>query len=77
MSTLRLRPAVSGDLPGLLTLYRQLSPHSPELEDSVARATFQTMLNDPRMQMLVAERGGLLGTVTLVIVPNLTQGARP
>jgi hypothetical protein len=37
----------------------------------VACATFQTMLDDPRKQVLVAERGGLLGTVTLVIVPNL------
>ncbi|GHF75627.1 hypothetical protein [Deinococcus ficus] len=43
----------------------------------MACATFQTMLDDPRMQVLVAERGGLLGTVTLVIVPNLTQGAWP
>ena len=75
--TLRLRPAVPGDLPGPLTLYHQLSPHSLELEDGVACATFQTMLDDPGMQVLVAERGGLLGTVTLVIVPNLTQGARP
>lgn len=64
-------------MPGLLTLYRQLSPHSPELEDGVACATFQTILDDPGMQVLVAERGGLLGTGMLVIVPNLTQGARP
>ena len=43
----------------------------------MACATFQTMLDDPRIQVLVAERGGLLSTLTLVIVPNLTQGARP
>lgn len=42
----------------------------------MACATFQTMLDDPGKQVLVAERGGLLGTVTLVIVPHLTQGAR-
>jgi GNAT superfamily N-acetyltransferase len=35
------------------------------------------MPDDPRMQVLVAECSGLLGTGMLVIVPNLTQGARP
>lgn len=77
MFPLWLHPAVSVDLPGMQTLHRQLSPHSPELEDGVACATFQTMPDDPRMQVLVAECSGLLGTVTLAIVPNLTQGARP
>lgn len=77
MSPLLLRAAGPDDLPGLRTLYRQLSPSSPEPDEELALQTWQSLLADPKVHILVAERGSLLGTVTLVVVPNLTQGARP
>ncbi|WP_019584785.1 GNAT family N-acetyltransferase [Deinococcus apachensis] len=77
MSTLLLRQARHDDLPGLQTLYRQFSPSSPEPDEPAALAAWQALLADPKIHVLVAERGELLGTVTLVVVPNLTQGAWP
>ncbi|ADV65887.1 GNAT family N-acetyltransferase [Deinococcus maricopensis] len=77
MSALHVRLAHPDDLPALTTLYRQLSPSSPALDQHAAQATWQALLTDPKIHVLVAERGDVLGTVTLVVVPNLTQGARP
>ncbi len=77
MSDLRLRLACPDDLPGIVTLYRQLSPYSPELSPEVAQTTWDALLADTKIHICVAERGELLGTVTLVIVPNLMQGGRP
>lgn len=76
VSDLRLRHARPEDLPEVTTLYRQLSPYSPELSPEVARTTWEVLLADPKIHVLVAERGEILGTVTLIVVPNLMQGAR-
>ncbi|UQN10696.1 GNAT family N-acetyltransferase [Deinococcus sp. QL22] len=64
-------------MPDVTTLYRQLSPSSPELSSEVAQTTWEALLADPKIHVSVAERGEILGTVTLVVVPNLMQGARP
>lgn len=78
MAALLLRRAHPDDLPGLRVLYRRLSPASPAPEESAALAAWEARLADPKIHLLVAERGGeVLGTVTLVVVPNPTQGARP
>jgi GNAT superfamily N-acetyltransferase len=72
-----IRPARYGDLAEMQTLYRQLSPSSPELSAEAAAPIWRELLNDPKMHVLVAEQGGVWGTITLVVMPNLTQGGRP
>ncbi|PTA69871.1 GNAT family N-acetyltransferase [Deinococcus arcticus] len=75
---MQIRRAQAGDLAQLLGLYRQLSPGSPLMEPEVAQTIWETLLADPKVQVLVGQRRGeLMGTVTLVVVPNLTQGGRP
>ena len=73
-----IRPATLADLPGALDLLRQLNPDDPDLPASTARAAWQAMLGTQGLTVLVAEQAGaLVGTCTLVVVPNLSRGARP
>ena len=66
-----------GDLDALLRLYEQLSPGSPTAEIATAALALEAMLATPTVTLLVADDGHVTGTVTLVIVPNLTHGAKP
>ncbi|UQN06040.1 GNAT family N-acetyltransferase [Deinococcus sp. QL22] len=72
-----IRRARYSDLPELQILYKQLSPTSPQLSPERADPIWQVMLNDSKIHVLVAEQGGLWGTATLVVMPNLTQNGRP
>ena len=48
-----------------------------EASDGEQRA-FADVLADPRQRLLVAERGGaVVGSVTLIVVPNLTHDGKP
>ncbi len=78
---LTIRPARDADLPSLIALLQQLSLDDPR-EDPAAldryEAAFAEVQSDPRQTLLVAEdAGAIVGTVTLVIVPNLTHVGRP
>ena len=81
MPELLIRRARSSDLPELQILYKQLSPSSPTLSLELAEPIWQDMLSDSKIHVLVAElvseQGGLWGTATLVVMPNLTQNGRP
>ncbi|WP_240741103.1 GNAT family N-acetyltransferase [Deinococcus sp. Arct2-2] len=70
-------PARYDDLAEVQTLYKHLSPSSPELSTEAANHVWWELLADPKMHVLVAEQDGVWGTVTLVVMPNLTQGGRP
>jgi GNAT superfamily N-acetyltransferase len=73
-----IRAAVPGDLAGLKELFHHLSPEDPRPEPAKAAAIWSTMLDSRLMTVIVAEIGSMLAsTCTLVIVPNLTRGARP
>ena len=83
MSTL-VRRARIDDLPALLDLLDELqegaTPGIPwDRGDALWTATvWEEVLTDPRRVYIVAEEDErVVGTVDLIIVPNLTHGARP
>ena len=73
-----IRRATSGDLAALLALYTQLSQGNAATDSARAAAALETLLKREGVSLLVAEsEGAVVGTVTLVIVPNLTHNAQP
>jgi len=80
-SDLEIRPATEADLPGLLRLYGQLAEERAESQpagQAKSRGILAEVQADPRRELLVAVSSQrLLGTVDVVIVPNLTHGGKP
>ncbi len=81
MGDLLIRGAVADDLPRIIALTAQLLDDSGEdyaaSRDAYDRA-FVEICTDPRQTLFVAERGGeILGSLVLVIVPNLGRHGRP
>ncbi len=75
---MNIRRASEGDLDALLRLYTQLSPGNADTTSDEAEPALAALLVLPQAHLLVAEaEGRIVGTVTLVIVPNLTHQARP
>ena len=81
MST--VRDATADDLPRIVELLAQLSPDEPREElgpplPEVYQRAFREMVADSGQRLLVAEPDGrIVGTVALVIIPNLTHQGRP
>ena len=74
----RIREALPCDLDGLLTLYAQLNPSDPRLPDNTAARIFTEIQARAGLSVLVAVIDGhMVGSVTLVILPNLTRGGAP
>jgi GNAT superfamily N-acetyltransferase len=73
-----VRPARVADLDGVLTLYKVLRPHDPELSAQTATDAFSTLVERDDIDVLVCEDNGVLAaTCMLAIIPNLASGARP
>ena len=79
-----VRAAIEEDIPRILELYRELAittsqaelGHSPSLDD--CRRIFDQINATPGYELLVAEdKGAVVGTVVLLIVPNLSHSALP
>lgn len=69
-----IRPAVPGDLPAVLALYRELDA-GDGLDLSRARAVFDRMAGYPDYVLYVAEAAGeVLGTFTLLAMENIAHG---
>lgn len=64
---------------GLLDLYQHLNSDEPPLpEDDVLNQVWHEFITDPKIWCVVGEIDGhLVASCTLVIIPNLTRGARP
>jgi GNAT superfamily N-acetyltransferase len=81
MDEVTVRDARPEDLPRLLDLYVQLDPNAdntPPDEWPVLRPIVESITADPRQRLLVAEADGrVIGSLTLVLVLNLTHGGRP
>ncbi len=78
MAEVVIRPAKPDDLPGILSLYRQLHPADPGLDVASAEPTWSALLSSGLTTPFVADLAGLLvSSCTLAIVPNLSQGGRP
>lgn len=78
---IEIRTATTADLSQLVSLLQQLSLE-PSREDPAAtdryEAAFDDVLSDPRQTVLVAVDGeSVVGTVTLIVVPNLSHVGRP
>jgi GNAT superfamily N-acetyltransferase len=76
---LRVRRADRDDLGAVLALLSELHEQEPPLQpDDAAAETFERMLASPGRVLLLAEAGGAaVGTLDLLVVENLTRGARP
>lgn len=72
-----IRRAAPSDLAGMLDLYQHLNPHDPRVPEADAATAWQAMLGSELTRLMVAEEDGLLvSSCMLVIVPNITRGAR-
>lgn len=66
------------ELEQLLELYQHLNADDPLLDPEDITDLWQEMLADDRMKIIVVEtEGKIVATCVLVIVRNLTRGARP
>jgi GNAT superfamily N-acetyltransferase len=74
-----IRKIRNNELSSLLSLYCHLHPGDPELAMTAkVEQLWQRILSDPAMHYLVAEADGqIVSACTLVIILNLTRGARP
>ena len=78
MADARIRLAAPGDLDGMLDLYHHLNPDDPRPSPAAAEAAWSALLASKLTSIFVAEAAGRpVSSCTLVIVPNLTRGARP
>ena len=77
-SDLHIRPATEGDIPRLLDLYQHLNPGDDRPEIAVANEAFARFLTYPGSAIFLGERDNVLvASCALVVIPNLTRGARP
>lgn len=77
---MKIRPAEPRDLDRLLELYRLLEGPYPDAREDNGDAgdRFTRVLLDPDQTTLVAEEyGEVVGTLVLVLVPNLAHGGAP
>lgn len=76
--TITLRAAEQSDLDALLSLYQQLNTEDPLPNQEKAAATLESLRRNPMTQVLVAaDSEKVLGSCTLIIVPNLTRNLAP
>jgi GNAT superfamily N-acetyltransferase len=65
------------ELEQLLMLYKHLNPEDPDLDIEMVQELWQEMMNDKMMKILVMEsEGKIVSSCVLVLVRNLTRGAR-
>jgi L-amino acid N-acyltransferase YncA len=78
---LLIRPAVVADRPAILDLYQELDAayeHSPDEGKVDDQELWRQVMADTRQQILVGEQNGeIVGTVTLILVPNLGHRGKP
>ena len=74
-----IRKVQQHELPALLKLYKHLNPIDDPLPDeSTLQEIWNQILSDYKINCFVADfNGHLIASCTLVVVPNLTRGARP
>ncbi|UPY37161.1 GNAT family N-acetyltransferase [Sediminicoccus sp. KRV36] len=72
-----IRLAQPGDLPALLDLYQHLNSDDPRLTEAAAATPWSSLMGSDLISVVVAEaEGALVGSCMLVVIPNITRGAR-
>jgi GNAT superfamily N-acetyltransferase len=72
------RPALNEDFKAVMGLYRQLNPEDPVVFDGSDRRTFERILADPALHILVLELDGeIVASTYLNIIPNLSRSIAP
>ncbi|MFL6623420.1 MAG: GNAT family N-acetyltransferase [Sulfurifustis sp.] len=78
MEQRQIRLATAKDLPGILTLYKELRPHDPELPTAEAMRLWSEILENRDVHVFVSDiEGQLASSCMLAVVPNLANGGRP
>ena len=73
-----IRIATEQDLPRILELYEELTGEQHHLSQEDTQPVFAEIISMPVYELLVAEDDSLVvGTMVLLIVPNLSHGALP
>ena len=73
-----IRLAQQDDLPDVLKLYKELRPHDPDLDLTLAQNHWSQIINDDRTHIIVADiNGKLTSTCALSISLSIALGARP
>jgi GNAT superfamily N-acetyltransferase len=69
----------ANELSSLLDLYKYLhSDESPLPAEELLNQVWDSFITDPKIQCVVGDaEGRLAASCTLVVIPNLTRGARP
>ena len=67
------------ELPGLLSLYKQLQPDDPDVKgNEYLEPLWKEIYNDPNLHYIVIEEEGeLVAACNITIIKNLTRGLRP
>jgi GNAT superfamily N-acetyltransferase len=80
----KIRLAIEADIPRIIELYNELSITTSRVEQALSPSSekylkvFAEISTDPRRELLVAEdRGQVVGTIALLVVPNLSHNATP
>lgn len=77
-SQIHIRPAVAGDLVAVMAVHDHHQQRQPSLVTSRHHATWQQMLDQPGLTPYIAEiEDAVVGTATLIVVPNLTYDQAP
>ena len=74
----KFRQIYADELPALLDLYKHLhTTDAPLPEENKLRQTWQEILTNKNLHLLVAESDNrIISSCVLVVIPNLTRGAR-
>ncbi len=75
-----VRQAIRTDLPQILQLYSELVEAYSDSHSKVIaeEAIWHVLMDDSRQHLLVAEVcGKVIGTLTVIIIPNIGHGCRP
>tara|TARA_R100000365_G_C2697892_1_gene37430 strand:- start:12 stop:473 length:462 start_codon:yes stop_codon:yes gene_type:complete len=77
-SSLEIRMAGSGDLPGILDLYQHLHADDDRPSRGSAKRALASLQALPGSGVLIgSDEEGIRSSCTLVVIPNLTRGGRP
>ncbi|WP_433554427.1 N-acetyltransferase family protein [Micromonospora zamorensis] len=72
------RAARPDDLAQIISLYRQLNPDDPVLDEDSGAAVFRQILDSPGLHLFVLELdGAVVASTYLNVIPNLSRSASP